>query len=113
MGHLNHAKYLTYMEQARILYMRDVCGFSGSWESLGMILASIACDYVMPVAFAETITVYTRCRRLGGKSFDLEYILLNEEDETVATGKTVMVAFDYASNQTVPIPDAWRDAMME
>ena len=111
MGHLNHAKYLTYMEQARILYMQDVCGFNGIWADLSIILASVTCDYLMPVAFAETITVYTRCSRIGGKSFDLEYALLNEQDDTVAIGKTVMVAFDYESNQTMPIPDVWRDWM--
>lgn len=111
MGHLNHAKYLTYMEQARILYMKDVCGFSGVWVDLGLILAKVTCDYLLPVDFAEVITIYTRCSRIGNKSFDLEYTLMNEKDETVATGKTVMVAYNYNTNGTIPIPDAWRSAM--
>jgi len=113
LGHLNHAKYLTYMEHARILYIREVCGFDGDWEDFGVILANITCDYLMPVAFAETITVYTRCSRMGGKSFDFEYVLKNEADETVANGKTVLVAFDYDENTTIPIPQVWRDNMTE
>lgn len=113
MGHLNHAKYLTYMEQGRVLYVRDVCGFEGTWEEFGVILAKATCDYHMPVAFAETITVYTRCSRLGSKSFDFSYIMQNEKGETVATGLTVLVAFDYASQQTVPVPQAWRERMTD
>jgi len=108
MGHLNHAKYLTFMEQARILYIQDVCDFHGKWEDFGIILASVTCDYLQPVAFAEVITVFTRCSRLGSKSFDLEYMLFNENKETVATGKTVLVTYDYKASQTVPIPDTWR-----
>jgi len=109
MGHLNHAKYLTFMEQARILYIQQVCELEKGWENFGIILASLSCDYHQPVAFAEVVSIYTRCNRLGGKSFDLEYVLTNEKAETVATGKTVLVAFDYHTNQTVPIPEAWRD----
>ncbi len=57
MGHLNHAKYLTFMEQARVLYVREVCGFGGSWENFGMILARVACDYHQPVSFAEVVII--------------------------------------------------------
>lgn len=112
MGHLNHAKYLTYMEQARILYIRDVCGFEGTWQAMGMILARVTCDYHLPVAFGDTISIYTRCSRLGGKSFDLSYVLVNSKNEQVATGQTVMVTFDYQANASMPIPDDWRTAMM-
>lgn len=108
MGHLNHAKYLTFMEQARVLYIRQVCELAGDWDSFGVILASVACDYLQPVSFAEAVTIYTRCSRLGGKSFDIDCILKNDNDETVATGKSVMVAFDYHTNQTIPISDVWR-----
>lgn len=113
MGHLNHAKYLTYMEQARVLYIREVCKFDGTWEEFGVILANATCDYHLSVAFAEEITVYTRCSRLGGKSFDLDYILKNEQDETVASAKTVLVAFDYDANTTIPIPEQWREKITE
>ena len=35
LGHLNNAKYLTYAEQARILYVRQICGWDGDWRKLG------------------------------------------------------------------------------
>ncbi len=116
LGHVNHAKYLTYMEQGRILYVRDVCDWSGSWNTLGMILAKVSVDYQQPVTFAQEIAVLTRCSRLGGKSFDLEYALAEinkgQLGDIVATGLTVMVAFDYQQNQTIPVPDDWRKKIL-
>lgn len=112
MGHLNHAKYLTYMEQARILYIRDICGWEGGWGNMGMILAKASVDYLLPVGFDEQIAIYTRCSRLGTKSFDLDYILKQHQaDDTgkvVATGHTVMVAYDYDRAETIPVPEHWR-----
>lgn len=119
LGHLNHATYLTYMEHARICYVRDVCGWQGfreNWASLGMILARAEVDYKRPVTFGDMVTVYTRAIRLGGKSFDLQYALTVQDDadspaHLAAEAITVMVAYDYDAGQTVPVPQTWRDAM--
>lgn len=120
LGHLNHATYLTYMEQARICYVRDVCGWQGfreNWASLGMILARAEVDYKKPVAFGDRVTVYTRASRLGGKSFDLHYAMTIQDDADspallAAEALTTMVTFDYDSGQTVAIPQTWRDALL-
>lgn len=117
--HLNHATYLTYMEQARITYVRDVCGWQGAdaqWHTLGMILARAEVDYKLPIAFGDQVLVYVRTSRLGGKSFDLEYLMTRQrgeaEPEIAATAKTVMVAYDYGADATIPVPEAWREAML-
>jgi len=43
----------------------------------------------------------------GTKSFDLEY-QLRSDDKVVAEAKTVLVAYDYESNQSKEIPEEWR-----
>lgn len=116
MGHLNNAKYATYVEQARIEYVTDVCGFRGLWNELGMILARIEIDFKAPILYGDVVEIYTRCSRIGGKSFDLEYIVTRQaadqsEPQVAATSRTVMVAFDYTTQQTMPVPEAWRTAM--
>jgi acyl-CoA thioester hydrolase len=45
--------------------------------------------------------------RVGTKSFELAYEL-KVGDRLVAEAKTVLVAFDYESNQSRPLPDGWR-----
>ncbi len=116
LGHLNHAKYLTYAEHARIVYIAEVCGWNSQagdgWKHFGIILARAECDYKLPVAFGDRVTVWTRISRLGGKSFDFEYVLMRhregEADAICATAKTVMVAYDYIAETTIAIPDEWR-----
>ena len=123
LGHLNHATYLTYMEQARICYVRDVCGWQGfreNWGSLGMILARAEVDYKRPVAFGDAVTVYVRASRLGGKSFDLQYAMYIQHHpqqaenppQPAAEALTTMVAYDYEAGQTIAIPQAWRESML-
>ncbi|GAB5494077.1 MAG: thioesterase family protein [Phototrophicaceae bacterium] len=113
LGHLNNAKYLTYIEQVRIMYVRDVCTWDGKWHTLGMILARTEIDYTLPIGFDDKVTAYARVSRLGNKSFDMSYILTRQREEKaveiVAEAKTVMVSYDYEQDQTVAIPTLWRE----
>lgn len=113
LGHLNNATYLTYIEQVRIMYVRDVCRWAGQWRSLGMILARTEIDYKLPISFEDSVTAYVRVSRLGGKSFDMSYILTRQrgenEAEIAADVKTVMVSYDYEQDTTIDIPTTWRE----
>ena len=110
-SHLNHAKYLTYMEHARLLYTAEVIGVSFTIQDkrpqTRMILASIKVDYLRPVHFGEAIVVHSRCPRLGNKSFQMEHILL-AAGERAAYSLSTVVAYDYGAGCAVPLPDAWR-----
>jgi acyl-CoA thioester hydrolase len=116
MGHLNNAKYLTYTEQARIYYVRDVCVWEGNWRKLGIILARTEIDYKLPIAFDDKVMVYIRVSRLGSKSFDFEYMVTRQraknEVEIAALSKSVMVAYDYENDSTLPISDLWRKRIL-
>lgn len=117
LGHLNNAKYLTYIEQIRIMYVREVCGWQGQWRTLGMILARTEIDYKLPIAFDDAVMAYVRVSRLGGKSFDMSYILTRqrgEQDaEIAAEVKTVMVSYDYERDKTIDIPSTWREQITD
>ena len=112
LGHVNHTKYLTYMEQARMAYAQDILGWDGNPTTLNMILARAMVDYHLPLHFADDVKVLTRCSRLGNKSFDLAYLVLRSET-VIATGITNMVAFDYQINQTIPVPENWRKGIQD
>lgn len=116
MGHLNNAMYLTYAEQVRIVYIRDVCGWQGSWTALGMILARTEIDYKLPIAFEHQVTAYIRVSRIGGKSFDMRYLITRQSSanpvEIAAEIKTVMVAYDYQQDMAIPVPDSWREKII-
>jgi acyl-CoA thioester hydrolase len=113
LGHVNNAKYFTYMETARLLYFREVIGWSGERGDLPVILARADCDFKLPLALGDSVSVYTRIMRIGHKSFDFEYVILRETDQAeAARGTSVQVAYDYHSGQSVPVPDEWRARMI-
>ncbi len=117
MGHVNNANYLTYIELARVRYFEDVVGFDGKWsEQQGIILARVEVDYKQPVFLHDNIAVYTRCSRLGNKSFDLSWIIAREKqdrEEIVAQGLAVLVCFDYVKNETIEIPATQRQRLQQ
>src|ERR1051326_5853842 len=69
-GHVNNANYLTYFEQARVSYFDEVAGWDYDWSRQGIILARAEVNYVLPANFRDEVYVYTRCSRIGTKSFD-------------------------------------------
>ncbi len=116
MGHVNNAKYATYAEHARIQYVRDVCGWNGTWDNEGMILAKITIDFKQPVLYGDNVMVYTRVSRLGSKSFTMQHQLTVQRGEDApqlaATMETVMVAYAYAQQVSIPVPTAWRERIL-
>jgi acyl-CoA thioester hydrolase len=112
-GHVNHARYFTFMEEARLRYWQalglwtDLQNFSG----VGQVVAEAACTYRQPVFLGQTVDVGVRVARLGHKSLEMEYLLTVAEQE-VARGRTVQVAYDYTAGRSTPIPDAWRQLIL-
>lgn len=107
--HLNHAKYFSFMEQARFKYIMAVGLWSDDhgFNPVGQIVAEATCAFKRPVMFNSIIDVAVRVARVGNKSMDMEY-WLTVGDAEVATGRTVQVAYDYAAGKSIPIPAEWR-----
>ena len=111
-GHLNHARYFTFMEEARFRYIQA----AGLWtdthdfNAVGQIVAEATCTYKQPVFLGQTVDVAVRMARLGTKSLAMDY-LLTVAGQEVARGHTVQVAYDYALGRSIPIPPAWRQSI--
>jgi acyl-CoA thioester hydrolase len=109
-GHLNNAKFITFMEHARFKYVEQV----GLWrpaqgyENLGQVVASVSCDYRRPVKLGQVVEVAVRVARLGNKSLEMEYRLTVDGVE-VALGRSVHVAYDYKTERSMPVPTRWRE----
>lgn len=112
-GHVNNARYLTFFEQARVKYFRELGLFDGqSFMDLGVILASTQIDYYAPIHYDNQIRVGVRVSRLGRKSFDVEHrIDLITTEELLADGKAVLVTYDYRAGKSITIPDRWREVI--
>lgn len=111
LNHVNNTNHMTYFELARIKYFDDVVHEDINWSEQGIILAKITIDYRVPVYFKDKLFVYTKCIRLGNKSFDLAYSLIREKggkETELAAGSSVQVCFDYKKQTTIAIPESWK-----
>jgi len=109
-GHVNNARYLTYVEQARIAYIRHLGLWDGkSFFEIGIILAEAQITFRAPILLGQHLQAGVRVSRLGNKSMTMEYILEDMETcQQLASAATVLVTYDYGSGATIPIPDNWR-----
>ena len=119
MGHVNNARYLTYVEIARVAYYEQVTGNAlpigvhGAEE--GMILAEIRMTYRSPAFYGETLTVETRVERIGRTSFGMVHRITAPESRygparLVAVADSTLVSYDYREECPIPVPDEWRAA---
>ena len=108
LGHVNHVVYLTYVEQVRTQYFAEVLGIDVPSE-LTWVIARVACEYLLPLAFGDSVEVGWRIGRLGRASADYEFVLMRGAD-LVARGGGVLVNSDARAARSAPIPEAWREA---
>jgi acyl-CoA thioester hydrolase len=109
MGHVNNAVFLTYIESARVAFLRQL-GAAPTLEDMSIIVARIEIDFRAPVRLGDEVEISARVSRFGDKSFDLDHEL-RVEGRIVAEAKTVLVTYDYSKREAVPIPRDWREKL--
>ena len=120
MGHVNNARYLTYVEIARVAYYEQVTGNAlpigthGAEE--GMILAEIRMTYRSPAFYGETLTIETRVERIGRTSFGMVHRITAPESRygdarLIAVADSTLVSYDYGEERPIQVPAQWRTAM--
>jgi acyl-CoA thioester hydrolase len=107
-GHVNNAVYLTYLENARIGYLREVLGIE-SLDDLLVIVANVNIDFRSRATLGESLEIGARTSRIGTKSFDLDHEVQGPDGRLVAAASTTLVAIDYRADKTIPVPREWRE----
>lgn len=111
LGHVNNANHLTYLETARVAFADAVFG-EINWDKEGFILARVEIDYKKPIYLTDDVWVETWISRIGSKSFDMSYSIVNRKNNDVlAEATSVLVCMDYQKNITIAIPEQWKKAM--
>jgi acyl-CoA thioester hydrolase len=109
--HVNNAKYLTYIESARVAYYTAVTGLTDP-RTFDMTVARAEIDFLTPAFFGDTLHVYSRTARIGTKSWTLEHEIRDASTgELVARASTVNVHFDHDTGKSSPLPAEVIEAM--
>jgi acyl-CoA thioester hydrolase len=107
-GHVNNAVIASYVEQGRVLYLRDVLGTGADPVSMPFILAMLKIDYLSQVMFSDRVEVGSRVDWIGNSSIGMSHLLVNQEGRELARSDSVLVAFDYSIEKPRRVPDEWR-----
>jgi acyl-CoA thioester hydrolase len=107
MGHVNHAVYFTYFEQCRLTFWREITGTPSPHTRV--IVARAECDYRAPARFGDELEIALAVGSIGRSSFTLTFEITHvKSGQPIASGRTVMVSYDYDASRSVPLPDDTR-----
>lgn len=110
-GHVNNTVYFRLFEDARIRFFEAV-GIEYQHAPAGgraPILAATQCQFRVPMTYPDTAHVETGVVHIGRSSFTMRYqVHSTRQGALAAEGEGVVVWYDYATRQSVPLPDELR-----
>jgi YbgC/YbaW family acyl-CoA thioester hydrolase len=109
LGHLTHAAYPVFLDEARDALLTAAIGPFADWPS---VIAHLSIDFEHEVRHpAPAVTVRTRVTAVGRTSVTFEQQVLAPDGEVAATARAVVVAFDGQTRGAREIGDRDRAAL--
>lgn len=103
LGHVNHAVFVSYLEQARFHWWRAFIK-DRPFEEEGFLIARLEVDYRKPILLGDKVRVDLRCDKIGTTSFSLAFKVVRDGDGVVfAEAHIVHVMLDFKSQRPRPI----------
>ncbi|KLD77550.1 thioesterase [Xanthomonas hyacinthi DSM 19077] len=105
MGHVNNAKYVSYLEEARVRWLLRE-GFSMR-DRIAPVVAATNLNYRRPIVWPNDILVELFVERIGSSSITVGHRIVDQKDERVlhSDGNVVVVWIDTQTGKSVPLPD--------
>lgn len=114
-GHVNHAVFLNYFEQARVEYLEQKnMSFKSLWrEGFVFIIVRAEVDYLKPLTVSDRIAIVGEIEKVGHTSVTIRQEMFKlPENDLVSRGRFVAVFVDRASGQPLPIPESFQRAFV-
>lgn len=103
-GHVNSAKFITYLETARTkMFMEQFKGLLD--QGILFLVAKVECEYKKPLLLQPQVLVDVEPVKVGNSSFELGYTVHNGKGDVYALAKTVMVTFSMKEGKPVRVPE--------
>lgn len=110
-GHVNNAVFFTYFEWGRALFWFDLTG-KRQPRDIDFIVARAECDFRRQLGL-EPIEIATRPGEMRNSSFDIHTEIRTGQGQIAATGRVVVVLFDWARQSKVEIDSDLRRKIAE
>jgi acyl-CoA thioester hydrolase len=101
-GHVNHAKFATYMETSRAAIIRDPA-HSLQVEGATSVMARLEIDYLRELHWPGTVEIGSAIAEIGRSSYTFSHGVF-QNGECAATGRVTMVLIDLATRRSRALP---------
>ena len=112
-GHVNNVAYYAYFDTIVNEYLIESGALDiNKGDVIGLVVET-GCNYFSPLAFPEKLEGALRVAKIGNSSVRYELAIFKAgEEKPAAEGHFVHVYVDRASRRPVPLPEAFRQALM-
>ncbi len=110
--HVNHAKYLTYLEECRLALRRHLNDVLKLPETLGWAVGALSIQYRRALLYPSQVSVETAPIQVGRTSFTLGYGIYDGTGPVNAVASTRSVCLNKEGRPT-PLPDALKDWLLQ
>lgn len=111
LGHVNNNAYLSFLDLGKAQYFLTVTGGKLDMDSVGLAVVNINADFCAQTRLGEELAVETACTAIGEKSVRLEQRVVSADGQVKCTCRTVMAAFSRKEATSVPVTEAWIEAL--
>lgn len=105
-GHVNNVAYFRYFENARVALLRRV-----GWlevvarGGVGFVVKSVQAEFRRALFYPDRVTVTARVTEISRDRLTLDHEVISRlQGATVATGRGIVVAFDYGQKAKALLP---------
>ncbi|MBD9661519.1 MULTISPECIES: thioesterase family protein [Pantoea] len=112
--HVNNARYLEFLEEARWQWLEDVDAFHWLMEQqLAFVVVNININYRRPAVLGDVLNIESEVSQLSGKSGIIaQRVLLASDNSVVADAALTFVCIDLRTQKAVPMEGELRERLM-
>jgi acyl-CoA thioester hydrolase len=115
MGVVYHGNYAQFFEMGRVEWLRNM-GISYKFmEENGIMLpvVSLTMNYKKPARYDDLLTIKTIFKKLSSVKIEFDYEIVNESNELLTTGNSILVFVDMKTGRPVMPPQYILDLFKE
>ena len=114
-NHVNNSVFFQFFDVGRINYFRHSLGFMFNInDNESLVVVATKTDYNRPAHLWDNLSVYTKVYQLGVKSVKIiQWVVRNGEESPLVVCDSVMSGFAPSIEQSIVIPDKWRNKLNE
>lgn len=111
--HVNNARYLEFLEEARWQWLEDVDAFHWLLEQqLAFVVVNININYRRPAVLGDVLNIESEVSQLSGKSGVIaQRVLLASDNSVVADAALTFVCIDLRTQKAVPMEGELRERL--